>query len=201
MFNKSNLTGINQKSEVFTSKTMKKLVSFSTFLTAIIASGLLAMPTRSNSIEQEGASAIASSSDVTWNIPTSNIKLSNETINLASISSIGDRDFLDVSNNNNSTDNINKIIGITGLGLGTGVIVYHLSRAYKPSLANSLPHSNTDTLLLDRVSPKLRQKLLRLVHNRQTANRLLRGTMLSHADRSPNWLAEKVIYDLERDRL
>ncbi|WP_319418894.1 hypothetical protein [Pleurocapsa sp. FMAR1] len=53
------------------------------------------------------------------------------------------------------------------------------------------------SLLFFTLSP---QKLLRLVHNKQTANRLLRGTMLGHADR-PNWLAEKVIYDLERDRL
>ncbi|MDJ0690679.1 MAG: hypothetical protein QNJ41_19485 [Xenococcaceae cyanobacterium MO_188.B32] len=94
-----------------------------------------------------------------------------------------------------------KIVGITGLAIGTGVIGWHLTRAYKPSLVNSVPTiNNNNSSLLDRVSPKLRQQLLRLVHNRQTANRLLSGTLTNHPGRSPNWLAEKVIYDLQRDR-
>ena len=95
-------------------------------------------------------------------------------------------------------DNLRNIIGLTGLAIGTGVVGYHLSRAYKPSVAN-LPTNNTGSLL-DRVTPKLRQELLRLVHNRATADRLLSGTLNSHPYRSPNWLAEKVIYDLKRDR-
>ncbi|MEN9519191.1 MAG: hypothetical protein RLZZ381_1779, partial [Cyanobacteriota bacterium] len=71
----------------------------------------------------------------------------------------------------------------------------------KASVTKSLADGKTNTLLIDRLSPKLRKKLLQLIHNRETANRLLTGTMLNHAGRSPNWLAEKVIYDLERDRL
>lgn len=99
------------------------------------------------------------------------------------------------------TDDFKKIVGITGLAVGTGVIAWHLNRAYKPSLVNSVPTiSSHDASLLDRVSPKLRRELLRLVHNRQTANRLLSGTLTSHPGRSANWLAEKVIYDLKRDR-
>ena len=99
------------------------------------------------------------------------------------------------------TDDFKKIVGITALALGTGVIAWHLTRAYKPSLVNSVPTiSNHHASLLDRVSPKLRRELLRLVHNQQTANRLLSGTLTSHPSRSPNWLAEKVIYDLKRDR-
>ena len=94
-----------------------------------------------------------------------------------------------------------KIVGLTGLAIGTGVIGYHLTRAYKPSLVNSLPTINNQSAsILERVSPKLRRELLRLVHNRQTASRLLSGTLTSHPGRSPNWLAEKVIYDLKRDR-
>lgn len=59
-----------------------------------------------------------------------------------------------------------------------------------------------NTLWIDRSDPKLRKKLLRLVHNdRSTANRLIAGANISHPDRSVDWLAEKVIYDLERDRL
>ena len=100
-----------------------------------------------------------------------------------------------------SSDNFKNIIGLTGLAIGTGVVGYHLTRAYKPSLANSLPTvNNSSTSLLARVSPKLRRELLRLVHNQQTADRLLSGTFNSHRDRSANWLAEKVIYDLKRDR-
>jgi hypothetical protein len=98
-----------------------------------------------------------------------------------------------------------KIVGITGLAIGTGVIGYYLTRGSKPSLINSIEainkiNNNSNASLLDRVSPKLRRELLRLVHNRQTASRLLSGTLISHPDRSPNWLAEKVIYDLKRDR-
>ena len=98
-------------------------------------------------------------------------------------------------------DNFNNIVGLTGLAIGTGVIGYHLTRAYKPSLANSVPSANNrSTALLTRVSPKLRRELLRLLHDQQTANRLLSGTLNSHPGRSANWLAEKVIYDLKRDR-
>ena len=93
-----------------------------------------------------------------------------------------------------------KIVGITGLAVGTGVIGWHLTRAYKPSLFNSVPANHHDSDVLDRISPKLRRELLRLVHNPQTANRLLSGTLISHQDRSLNWVAEKVIYDLKRDR-
>ncbi len=110
-------------------------------------------------------------------------------------------DFNSPSNNPQPTDNLNKIVGLTGLAIGTGVIGYHLTRAYKPSLVHSIPTlNNNNASLLDRVSPKLRQELLRLVHNRQTASRLLSGTLSSHPGRSPNWVAEKVIYDLKRDR-
>ena len=99
------------------------------------------------------------------------------------------------------TEDFKKIVGITGLAVGIGTIGWYVTRAYKPSLVNSLPTINNDNAsLLDRVSPRLRQQLLRLVHNRQTADRLLSGTLISNPDRSPNWLAEKVIYDLERDR-
>ncbi len=87
------------------------------------------------------------------------------------------------------------------MAIGTGVIGWHLINAYKPSLVNSVSTINNNNIsLLNRLSPKLRQELLRLVHNRQTANRLLSGYSSSHPDRSLTWLAEKVIYDLKRDR-
>jgi hypothetical protein len=153
---------------------MQKSISFPAFLTAVIATGLFAMPTKA--------------------FP------SQQTTNLAVTSDLNDRAWLDAVRENSSTNNINKIIGITGLSIGGGFIAYRLYRADKASVTN-LTNGKTDTLLIDRLSPKLRKKLLQLIHNRETANRLLTGTMLSHAGRSPNWLAEKVIYDLERDRL
>ena len=105
------------------------------------------------------------------------------------------------SNNNQGSDDLKNLVGLTGLAIGTGVVGYQVSKAYKPSFANSLPTtSNGSTDLLIRVSPKLRRELLRLVHNQATANRLLSGTANSHPGRSANWIAEKVIYDLKRDR-
>ncbi len=103
--------------------------------------------------------------------------------------------------NSESGDSFKNIIGLTGLAIGTGVIAHHLTRTYKPSWANSFPTTNNNsTVLLDRVSPKLRRELLRLVHNKETASRLLSGTLVTHPGRKPNWLAEKVIYDLKRGR-
>lgn len=108
--------------------------------------------------------------------------------------SYGDRNYTE------PTDNFKYIVGLSGLAIGTGVVGYHVTRAHKPAWANSLPTVNHNAVLLDRVSPKLRRELLRLVHNQETASRLLSGTLRSHPDRHPNWLAEKVIYDLKRDR-
>ena len=102
---------------------------------------------------------------------------------------------------NEPSDGLKNIVGLTGLAIGTGIIGYHVSKAYKPSFANNFPVGNgSSTALITSVSPKLRRELLRLVHNRATANRLLSGTANSHPGRSANWVAEKVIYDLKRDR-
>ena len=112
-------------------------------------------------------------------------------------------DYRDRTYNSEPSDDFKNIVGLTGLAIGTGVVGYHLTRAYNPTLANSLPtfnNSSSGRSLLSSVSPKLRRELLRLVHNQQTANRLLSGTLNSHPGRSANWLAEKVIYDLKRDR-
>lgn len=105
------------------------------------------------------------------------------------------------SQNTKSTDNLNNIIGLLGLAIGTGVIGHQLTRGNKPSLTNSFSSLNhKDSSLLAHVSPKLRRELLQLVHNQQIANRLLSGTLNSHPNRSANWLAEKVIYDFKRDQ-
>lgn len=57
------------------------------------------------------------------------------------------------------------------------------------------------TIQIDQASPKLQKQLLRLLHNdRDTASRLLAQIKLHNPNQSVNWAAEKVIYDLERDR-
>ncbi|MDJ0634578.1 MAG: hypothetical protein QNJ34_15425 [Xenococcaceae cyanobacterium MO_188.B29] len=163
---------------------MNKIFILKTILTTLIStsivSSLMALPVRANE---------------------DNLVNESNDLELTLSQNFSYRDYRDRSRYPEPTDDFKKIVGITGLAVGTGVIAWHLNRAYKPSLVNSVPTiSNHNASLLDRVSPKLRRELLRLVHNQQTANRLLSGTLTSHPGRSPNWLAEKVIYDLKRDR-
>lgn len=155
---------------------MRKLIFYSTLIVTLIANGI-----SPRSAKADEFSANQSSGQI------------------ASISDFSNSFDSNPSNDTLAENNLNKIIGVTGLAVGTGVIAYHLSKNNKSVLAN-FSHTNTDTLLLDRVSPKLRQQLLRLINNKQTANRLLIGTLSKYGDHSPNWLAEKVIYDLQRDR-
>ncbi|GAB4538071.1 MAG: hypothetical protein Tsb0014_27420 [Pleurocapsa sp.] len=150
---------------------MKKLNLFDSFRALVIVSGLLILPTKANIIESKNLS---------------------ETVNIASIDNNRDR--------NNSAEEFKKIIGIVGLTCGSSIVAYQLFKNNKSSTGKLWHNRSSNALLLNRVSPKLRQKLISLVHDRQTANRLLMGTMSNHSNRSPNWLAEKVIYDLERDR-
>lgn len=65
---------------------------------------------------------------------------------------------------------------------------YHLDQATSPNQ-------------LSQLNGTLQHKLLRQLHgDRAAANRLLVHTKLKYPDRSMSWCAEKVIYDLERDR-
>lgn len=96
-------------------------------------------------------------------------------------------------------DEAEKLLGLTLLGAGAAGIIWGVNRKNKQSLPNSSRLENA--LSIDKANPQLRQKLLRLMHNdRAGANRLLTGAKLNNPNRSINWLAEKVIYDLERDR-
>lgn len=54
---------------------------------------------------------------------------------------------------------------------------------------------------LNRASRSLQRQLLLLLHEDQAAaQRLFTQASLRHPGETPNWYAEKVIYDLERDR-
>lgn len=81
---------------------------------------------------------------------------------------------------------------------GTAAAVFLGTRKANPFKSSQGPKN---TIQIDQTSPKLRKQLLRLLHNdRDTASRLLAQVKLQNPSRSMNWAAEKVIYDLERDR-
>lgn len=125
---------------------MQKSISFPAFLIAAIATGLFAITTKAVP-SQEKRMSVADAAGI--------YQPDERTTNLATTSNLEDRTWLDAAGENSSTGNLNKIIGITGLSLGAGFIAYRLNRADNPSVSNSLPYGNTNTLLLDRLSPKL----------------------------------------------
>lgn len=100
---------------------------------------------------------------------------------------------------NKSQDNLTKIMVLISL-IGTGALFWYLSQSRQPIKSNFKLNNNSETALLDRVSPRLRRQLLRLINDPKTANRLLIGIHKNNSDRSPDWLADKAIYDLKRGR-
>jgi hypothetical protein len=113
-------------------------------------------------------------------------------------------EFKNHNNQNNNqvsaTKNPTRILILAGLISGGGIIGWQLSRQ-RPSRRLSPSFGKTSSkALINRVSPKLRRQLLRLINDPKTANRLLIGIHQHHRDRDPDWLAEKVIYDLRRGR-
>jgi len=97
-------------------------------------------------------------------------------------------------------ENLTKILIFAGLLSGVGIIGWQLSRQGTSGKYITSPGKTGNKALIDRVSPKLRRQLLRLINDPKTANRLLMGIQKDHRDRDPDWLAEKVIYDLRRGR-
>lgn len=96
-----------------------------------------------------------------------------------------------------SSDNGTKAIAAVAiLGTGAAVIAASAKRGgYLPHFIGGASHQ------AKQADPQLQRKLLKLLHNdRNTANRLLAQIQQTHPDRSANWVIEKVIYDLERDR-
>lgn len=87
------------------------------------------------------------------------------------------------------------MLGIAAVGAGTAGLIWSQTK----SNVKFSPSSQDRSLQVE-PNPQLQKKLLRLLHNdKATANRLLAGARITHPDKSANWLAEKVIYDLERD--
>lgn len=100
----------------------------------------------------------------------------------------------------NKNDYLIKILIIAGLASSVGILGWNLSRDRSSRSAKSIIGNPKNKALVDRVSPKLRRKLLRLINDPKTANRLLMGIQKDHPNRTPDWLADKVIYDLQRGR-
>ena len=92
-----------------------------------------------------------------------------------------------------------KVLLFVLLASATGFLGWCLTKSTHKTSFNPLNGKQSQTLI-DRVSPKLRRQLLRLINDPKTANRLLMGIYQHHRDRSPDWIAEKVIYDLRRGR-
>ena len=152
---------------------MNKNVFISTFVCVMFASGYT------------GSSAIATQSN--------NPQLANNHL-------VAQNDRVRLNPNDNQTqDHLTRIIVFMGL-IVTGGLCWYFFQSRQSTKPNFQHHSNYDTALLDRVSPKLRRQLLRLVNDPKTVNRLLMGIYKNNRDRSPNWLAEKAIYDLKRGR-
>ena len=109
-------------------------------------------------------------------------------------------DRVGVDSSANQSQNTVKIIFFIGL-ISTGTLFWYLSQSRKSTKPINLkPSRNSETALLNRVNPRLRRQLLRLINDPKTANRLLMGIYKDNSDRSADWLAEKAIYDLKRGR-
>lgn len=89
------------------------------------------------------------------------------------------------------------LLGLAAVGGGVAVAV-STKKALQPFKLNS---TSVGTIRIEQASGKLQKKLMRLLHDdRETANRLLSQAKLKHPNKSVDWYADKVIYDLERDR-
>jgi hypothetical protein len=95
------------------------------------------------------------------------------------------------------------LAGSAAIGLGLSAIVDRKRPArlsWGTSAGGAVSHSSSDASL-NQVSSNLQRKMLRLLHDdRGAAQRLFAHTSLKYPGKSPNWYAEKIIYDLERDR-
>jgi hypothetical protein len=94
-----------------------------------------------------------------------------------------------------NTDRTAVAWAIGGLGLGI------LGLAWKSTQQSSVAGPARLGRTAAGANRSLQRQLLSLLHNdAQAAERLIRQTQVNHPNRSIDWCAEKVIYDLQRDR-
>ncbi|MBD3884929.1 trypsin-like peptidase domain-containing protein [Phormidium tenue FACHB-886] len=110
------------------------------------------------------------------------------------ISSASPRVLGEIGNSDTKT-----LAGFAIVGTGIGAIALTAKRA--GYFGNHAVQQSERLAPAQQANSRLQKKLLRLLHNdRNAADRLLTRTKIMHPDRSADWVVEKVIYDLERDR-
>ncbi|OKH54301.1 hypothetical protein NIES2101_08060 [Calothrix sp. HK-06] len=89
---------------------------------------------------------------------------------------------------------------VIGLGVGT----LQANKSTNKAGASYSPQQykqDNNIITIDQVNSRLRSQLLSLLHRDiQGINRLLNQAKFKYPNRTNNWYAEKVIYDLTRDR-
>jgi hypothetical protein len=112
------------------------------------------------------------------------------------------------SRSDNAADQVNGL-AVIGLALaGSAAIGLGLTAVVERKRSSRLSWGTGNTSLtpsaparLDQISSGLQRKLLRLLHDDQGAvKRLFTHMCLKYPGNTANWYAEKIIYDLERDR-
>jgi hypothetical protein len=84
-------------------------------------------------------------------------------------------------------------------GIATGIVLSKKGNRRQHNF--SLGEPQTSTIRLEQASRKLQRKLINLLHDdRDAATRLLNQAKQKNPNKTIDWYAEKVIYDLERDR-
>lgn len=87
------------------------------------------------------------------------------------------------------------------VGLGVGALQANKSTNKTGAASHQQYQQEHNILTIDQVNSKLRAQLLTLLHRDIPGiNRLLNQAKFKYPNRTNNWYAEKVIYDLTRDR-
>jgi hypothetical protein len=90
---------------------------------------------------------------------------------------------------------------IIGLGVGALQAKKGDNRTSASYSINKQYQQDHNIVTIEKVNSKLRAQLLTLLHRDiQGINRLLNQAKFKYPNRTNNWYAEKVIYDLTRDR-
>ncbi|BAZ09345.1 hypothetical protein NIES4071_11530 [Calothrix sp. NIES-4071] len=87
------------------------------------------------------------------------------------------------------------------VGLGVGALQANKGTHKTGAASGQQYQQDHNILTIDQVNSKLRAQLLTLLHRDIPGiNRLLNQAKFKYPNRTNNWYAEKVIYDLTRDR-
>ncbi|RUR83476.1 hypothetical protein ACF3DV_15165 [Chlorogloeopsis fritschii PCC 9212] len=91
------------------------------------------------------------------------------------------------------------LVALVAGGIATGVMLSKKGNRRQNNF--SFGEQQTSTIRLEQASRKLQRKLINLLHDdRDAATRLLNQAKQKNPNKTIDWYAEKVIYDLERDR-